>query len=256
MKSKNMAARRGGLVAALLGTGALVAAVPALAIEHGVYIAADYASFKFDRTASEFDAQLEPFLECSFAADSACATPADVVLTSTTLDTKAKGYDFWVGYQFSRWLAVEGAYLDTGKTHHFFDGTIDVGSVDVDNDGNPDYSGPQQLQGLTNFRTRGPAVAVVGSAELGEFLSVDARAGFFFSDSKLSMKLQYSPPTGDQTFTYSESNGKTRIFYGASATFWITPYFGIRGGAASYNKSSFDHNVTQVFVGIRYSYGF
>jgi len=256
MKTNNRAAGRAGRAAALLGTVAMVAAAPALAIEHGVYIAADYAKFKFDRTAADFDAQLQPFLECSFASDYTCADPAGVVLSSSTMDTKAKGYDFWVGYQFSHWLGVEGAYLDSGKTHHFFTGTLDLGDVDVDNDGIVDFTGPQQLQGLTTFRTRGPAMAVVGSAELGEFFSVEARIGFFFSDSKLSMNLQYSPPTGDVSYPYSESTSKTKMFYGASATFWITSYFGVRGGFATYNKGSFDHDVKQVFLGIRYSYGF
>ena len=179
-----------------------------------------------------------------------------MTFAQTNLDKKARGYDFWVGYQFSHWFAVEGAYLSMGKTKHNFSGAVDAGPVDVDDNGSVDYSGPQPLVGETTFRTRGPAVAAVGTLELGSYFSLDARGGLFFADNKLALRIKYSPESqAEQTNSYSESDGKTAFFYGASATFWITPYFGVRGGMNAFSKGSFDHSVKQYFVGIRYSYG-
>jgi len=256
MDSNNgFAWHRGGALA-MLAAACLAVTRPAAAVEEGIYIALDYNSNKFDRAAADYDAQLEPFLECGFASDAYCTTPADVSFTQTSLNNRSKAYDLWVGYQFSPWFAVEGAYLDMGRTHHSFDGTVDVGPVDVDGDGIADYSGPQPLSGRTTFHTRGPAFAVVGTMGLGEYFSAEARAGFFFADNKLSMNIQYSPPPGAQPYSYGESDSKTALFYGASATFWITPYVGLRGGFATYRKADFDHDVRQVFVGFRYSYGY
>jgi len=226
-------------------------------VEHGVYIAADYGNFKFGRTAAGFDADLEPFLECSFATDLACASPADVVFSQSSLTRKAHGYDVWVGYQFSPWFAVEGAYLSLGKTRHSVTGTIDQGPVDVDGDGNVDYSGPQPVQVETSFKTGGPAVAATGSLPLGSYVSLDARAGFFFPDNKLSLRMQITPEgSAAEMYSFTQSKGKTALFYGASANFWITPYFGVRAGYFASSKGSFDHSIKQYFVGIRYSYGY
>jgi Outer membrane protein beta-barrel domain len=256
MISKNASAWRRGSALAALAVACLAASVPAAAVEEGIYIALDYNSNKFDRTAADFDAELQPFLACGFASDLSCTTPANVSFAQTSLDNKSKGYDLWVGYQFSPWLAVEGAYLDMGRTHHSFNGTVDVGPVDVDGDGVADYDGPQPLSGRTTFHTRGPAMAVVGTVGLGEYFSAEARAGLFFADNKLSLGMQYTPPPGPQPYSYSESDSKTALFYGASATFWVTPYVGVRGGFATYRKGAFDRDIKQFFLGVRYSYGY
>lgn len=253
---------KGGLVAALSAAGLLLAA-PAFAVEHGVYMAADYGKTRFGQTAGDFDVQLEPFLEESFCLEYTnftCTNPPDVVLGTTGITDKSHGYDVWVGYQFTPWFAVEGAYIRLGTTRHSFDGTMDEGPVDIDNDGNIDYSGPQPLLGRTTFRTQGPAAAAVGSLQLGNYFSVDARAGLFFADDKLTLRLQYSPDyTPDpqvESYSYTETNGRTVLFYGATGNFWITPYFGVRAGFTASSKGSFDHSVRHYFVGFRYSYGY
>lgn len=256
MNSKNASAWRKGVAISLVSVAALVAAAPAVAVEEGAYIALDYNSNNFDRSAADFDAQLQPFLACGFAIDVTCATPAVVSLGQTSLNKKSRGYDLWVGYQFTPWFAVEGAYLEMGRIHHGFDGTVDVGPVDINGDLVTDYDGPQPLSGRTTFHTRGPAVAVVGTLGLGKYFSADARAGLFFADNKLDLAMQYAPPTGVQPYSYSESSGKTALFYGASATFWVTPYVGMRGGFAIYHKGAFSHDIKQFFVGMRYSYGY
>jgi hypothetical protein len=247
------------LIAALAAAGLLPAA-PARAVEHGVYMAADYGKTRFGQTAADFNVQLEPFLESSFCTDIDCSNSPDAVFDVSSITRKSRGYDVWVGYQFTPWFAVEGAYLIHGKTRHSTDGTMDAGPVDVDDDGNVDYSGPQPLLTRTTFRTRGPAVAAVGSLELGNYLSLDARAGFFFADNKLTLRMQYSPeypPDAEpQAYSYTEANGKTSLFYGATANFWILPYFAVRAGFTASGKASFDHSVRHYFVGIRYSYGY
>ncbi len=257
MNSSNVSARRGRGAMFALAASLLLAAMPAAAaVEEGVYIALDYNSNKFDRSAADFDAQLQPFLECAFAIDTTCTTPAVVSLGQTGLDRKSKAFDLWVGYQFTPWLAAEAAYLDMGKIHHSFDGTVDVGPVDINADMVTDYDGPQPLSGRTSFRTRGPAFAAVGTVGLGAYFSVAVRAGLFFADNKLNLDLQYAPPTGAVPFTYSESDSKTALFYGVSGTFWITPYVGVRGGFNTYHKAAFDHDINQYFLGFRYSYGY
>jgi hypothetical protein len=230
---------------------------PAAAVEHGVYMTADYGNTRFGRKAASFDVQLEPFLESELCVEVTCTNVIDVALGATSLTSKSHGYDIWVGYQFSPWFAVEGAYLVLGSSRHRFAGTLDAGVVDEDDDGSTDYSGPQPLQGVTRFRTRGPAVAAVGSVELGRYFSLDARAGFFFADDRLTLRLQYSPPTGDQPLApYSEAQGKTKLFYGASGNFWITPYFGVRAGFTASSNGSFGDSFKYYHLGIRYSYGY
>lgn len=257
MKTKQASVRsRVGAVAVVVAAG-LGFAGPAASVEHGVYMTADYGNTRFGREAASFDAQLEPFLEDSLCVEVTCGNTIDVSLGTTTLTRKSHGYDVWVGYQFSPWFAVEGAYLILGKTGHHFTGTLDAGDVDEEDDGTIDYSGPQPLQGETSFRTRGPAVAAVGSFELGEYFSFDARAGLFLADNKLTLRLQYSPTTGDYPYDpYSESHGKTKVFYGASANFWITPYFGLRAGYTGSSSGSFGDSVKYYYLGIRYSYGY
>ena len=257
MKTKQASVRaRAGVVALLAGAG-LGMAGPAGAVEHGVYMAADYGNTRFGRTAASYDAQLEPFLESGFCSDLTCSNAPDAVLDQTTLTRKSHGYDVWVGYQMTPWFAVEGAYLILGSTRHHFTGTMDEGPVDVDNDGMIDYSGPQPIQGETKFRTRGPAVAAVGSWAPGNYFSFDARAGLFFADDKLTLGIQYSPENqAVENYSYSESRGKTKLFYGASANFWITPYFGVRAGYTGSSNASFGHSVKYYYLGIRYSYGY
>jgi hypothetical protein len=257
MKTKQASVGAPAAVVAMLVVAGLGAAVPAGAVEHGVYMAADYGNTRFGRTAASFDTQLEPFLESGFCADLSCSNAPDAVFDQTSLTRKAHGYDAWVGYQFSPWFAVEGAYLILGSTRHHFTGTMDEGPVDVDNDGNVDYSGPQPIQGDTKFRTRGPAVAAVGSLALGNYFSVDARAGLFFADDRLSLGIQYSPENQPvENYSYSQSNGRTKLFYGATANFWITPYFGVRAGYTGSSDASFGHSVKYYFLGFRYSYGY
>jgi Outer membrane protein beta-barrel domain len=257
MKSKLASFRnRVGVVTALV-VASLGLPGPAAAVEHGVYMAADYGNTRFGRGAASFDAQLEPFLEGELCVEMTCSNVIDVSLGTSSLTSKSHGYDVWVGYQFTPWFAVEGSYLILGSTRHHFTGTLDAGDVDEDGDGNVDYTGSQPLQGDTKFRTRGPAVAAVGSVALGKYFSVDARAGLFFADDKLTLRLQYSPPTGDQSLApYSEAQGKTRIFYGASANFWITDYFGVRAGFTGSSNGSFGHSFRYYYLGIRYSYGY
>jgi hypothetical protein len=247
--------RFGGI--ALLAVAGLGLSAPAAAVEHGVYMTADYGKTQFGRSAGSFDVQLEPFLEGSLCVEVSCSNQIDVSFDASSLTKKSHGYDVWVGYQFSPWFAVEGAYLILGKTKHRFSGTLDAGDVDEESNGSIDYSGPQPLEGVTSFRSRGPAVAAVASVALGDYFSLDGRAGLFFADDKLTLRLQYSPPTGVQAYDpYSESQGKTRVFFGGSANFWITPYFGLRAGYTYSSSGSFGHSVKYSYLGIRYSYGY
>jgi hypothetical protein len=171
---------------------------------------------------------------------------------ATSQRRRARGYDLWVGYQFSPWFAVEGAYLEMGKTRHLYDGTIDLG--DADESGTVD--GPLPLEGRISFRARGPAFAAVGNLELGEYFSLDLRAGFLFAESKLSARYTVTLEGVPRQLSFGDSENKTSLFYGASANFWVTNYFSLRGGFAAYGDASFDRAVRQYFVGIRYSYGY
>jgi hypothetical protein len=228
---------------------------PAGAVEMGFYMASDYGKTRFDRSASEFDATLQPFLACYFAPanDLFCDAPAEVQRDQPSrIGTRSKGIDFWVGYQFTHWFAVEGAFLDTGKIRHTFTGSIDM---DADGDGTSDFGGPTPLITRTTFHTRGAAFAAVGNLEVGELLSFDVRAGFFFADN--NVKIDFRLPATDKTIpSYRSSDGKTPFFYGASANFWITPYFAVRGGINASSRGAFSEPVKQYFAGIRYSYGY
>lgn len=244
-----------GIGALLLMLGGM--AWPASAVEMGVYMAADYGNTRFDRSATAFDATLQPFVACYFAPadDYFCDAPADVQRDHSTIGRSAHSMDFWVGYQFNHWFAVEGAFLDTGRIHHVFTGSIDRGPVDTDGDNTVDLDGPTPLVTRTTFHTRGAAFAAVGNVEVGEYLSFDARAGFFFADNNVKVEFGF-PQTGERFPAYRTSDGKTPFFYGASANFWVTPYFAVRAGMNAASRGAYSRPLKQYFAGIRYSYGY
>jgi hypothetical protein len=227
------------------------------AVEMGFYMAADYGNTKFDRSATSFDAELQPFVGCYFAPadDYFCDAPADVQRDHSTITRSSHSMDFWVGYQFNHWFAVEGAFLDTGKVRHVFTGSIDRGPVDIDGDNTTDFDGPTPLVTRTTFHTRGAAFAAVGNVEVGEHLSFDLRAGFFFADNGVKVEFGF-PETGEKFSPYRTSDGKSPFFYGASANFWVTPYFAVRGGMNASSRGAYSKPVKQYFAGIRYSYGY
>ncbi len=257
MTMKTAYAGHRAALAAMLGAMLVAIAGPAAAVERGFYIAADYGKFRFNRPAAEFDAGLDNFLEC-FVSESlgqAICNPRGIaVLDASSMGRKSRGYDLWVGYQLSPWFAVEGAYLEMGKSRQSFSGTIDLDAV------NGTSYGPLVMAGRSSFRTRGAALAGVGNLELGEYFSLDARAGLFFADNRLGIHTTVifpeAPLEGPQRFSHHQSDSKSRLFYGASANFWISPYYSVRAGFTAYNKGYFGGSVQQYFIGIRYSYGY
>lgn len=198
---------------------AIICGGQAVAAEHGMYIVPGYGFNTIDVSREELDAAFQPALGIDFS--------------SSSLDRSTRGLVLGVGYQFTPQLAVEGTWVELGKLRYDFSFTDEAGA---------------QAGRITN-RSRGMAIAAVGSLPLGGFLSLEARAGALFADNKLRLVDMATGEGG------SLSDRKTALFFGAGLTVMVTPYTGIQAAFTRYNKASFEEDVDQFSIGIRYSYG-
>lgn len=191
----------------------------AAAAERGFYVAPAYSFNTIDVNKAEVDALFESAFALEF--------------DESSLDRSTRGLSLGVGYQFTPYLAVEGAWIDLGKLRYDFSFTDETG---------------QQLARISN-RSSGMAFAAVGSLPLGPYFSVDARLGALFGENKLRLADR---TTGDSS---SVSDRKTALFFGAGITWMVTPYTGVYASVARFNKGSFEADVDQFAIGLRYSYG-
>lgn len=191
----------------------------AMATEHGMYIAPAYGFNKIDVDLAGLDTLFQSALALDF--------------DSSSLDRSSRGLSLAVGYQFTPHLAVEGAWIDLGKLRYDFTFT--------------DAAGPQA--GRVTNRSSGMAFAGVGSLPLGAYFSLEARVGALFAENKLRLT---DLATGDSG---GIDDRNTALYFGVGATWLITPYTGIHAGFTRYDKGSFDEDVDQFSIGIRYSYG-
>lgn len=144
------------------------------------------------------------------------------VLNDSNLDKSDTGFSFAVGYQFTPYIAVEAAFVQLGKVGYAADVTVDDGG------------GPVDLTTGFNFKSSGPALAVAGSWPVAASLSLDARAGAYFSRTKVSVFAS------DGASTESDSLGSendTSLLLGVGATWTLTSNLGLRLGYTRFDKA-------------------
>lgn len=162
------------------------------------------------------------------------------VLNDSSLDKKDMGYGFAVGYQFSANFAVEAAYVQLGEAGYAADVTVDDGG------------GPVDLTTGFDFKATGPAVSLVGIWPLNDSFALDARAGAYFSKTKVTVFAS------DGVETESESMGSendTSILLGVGATWSFTPNVGLRLGFTRFDKAlAGEGDANSLSLGLRVSF--
>jgi OmpA-OmpF porin, OOP family len=87
---------------------------------------------------------------------------SEVPAEASSLDRRGTGYELAVGMRFSPYLAVEAGYLDLGRTTYLVEDNGTAARLDLG--------------------SKGPALSLIGSWPINEVFSLEARAGFYFSD--------------------------------------------------------------------------
>lgn len=164
----------------------------------------------------------------------------DFTLNDSSLDKNDTGFSLTVGYQFTPNLAVEAAYFDLGKGKYKADATISDGGETAD------------LTMGFNYKSRGPALALVGVWPLNEAVSLDARAGAYFAKTKVSVFAT------DGATSESESLGSedsTSLLLGVGATWLLTERMGLRLGFTRLNNAVADEgDVNRLSLGLRFTF--
>ena len=111
-------------------------------------------------------------------------------------DNSATGWKVFGGYRFTRTIAAEIGYLDTGDAEETIVGT------DV------------------TLNATGSHVSVVASWPIGESFALHARAGFIDWEAELTL-------SDDVVTETSNANGQD-LYWGAGATFNLSESFGLR----------------------------
>ena len=112
------------------------------------------------------------------------------------LDNSATGWKVFGGYRFTRIIAAEAGYLDTGDAEETIEGT------DV------------------TLNATGTHVSVIAEWPIGESFALHARAGMIDWEAELSL----SDDVGTAT---SHANGQD-LYWGAGGTFNFGENFGLR----------------------------
>ena len=212
------------LVALLLPAGVSAAA------QSGTYVAVDVGQGSYDLTQGELDGTAQSAL---------IGTGLSIVNLSSNLDKKGTGFGVAFGYRFSPYLAAEAAYLDLGKAKWNASGTVTDGI----------NSSPMDI--ALSFKSSGPALSLLGSVPVGTQFSLDARAGAFFSKTKLSLTASAQGVSD----TESDSDKHTGLLYGIGGTWSFTPVAAVRVGYTVYKEAVYgDRDVKQFSAGFLYSF--
>ena len=166
-----------------------------------------------------------------------------VTITSDSLKKNDTGFGVTVGYQFMPYVAVEVSYLDLGKAKLSAAGTYtQAGTGQI-----PFTAGGE-------FKSSGPAAAVVGILPFGQGWAVDARLGGYFETTKYT--VTGSDPTGSVAGSQSKSN--SHLMAGAGLAYSFNDHWSVRFDYLYFDKVG-DKNIYQANVnlyagGVRYRF--
>ena len=162
--------------------------------------------------------------------------PPGVTVSSVTSDERDTAYKAFLGYQFNRFMALEGGYFDLGEARFTADTTVPLGTL----------SG--------KLKTRGWHLDLVGSLPVTPRFSVLGRIGAHHGKTK----AEYVG-TGLAVPAFPEaSKSKTNYKYGAGLQYEITPAMLVRGEWERYRVSHVAdgrHNVDVASVSLVFPFG-
>lgn len=124
------------------------------------------------------------------------------------VDDKDIGWKLFVGYQFSRYFAVEGGYYDLGKTS--FNGTLTTAV--------PPFAAGTATSG--RIKSRAYALSAVGTLPLPNNFALLGRVGVAIGDQEVDVT------TGG--LTASASDDTTELTYGLGVRYYFNRNVGVR----------------------------
>ncbi|MBS0396142.1 MAG: outer membrane beta-barrel protein [Proteobacteria bacterium] len=230
--------RTNRLLLSVAVAAALAVPAAARAADTGFYVGALIGQSNYDITIA--DVQPGAAIDISGLTG---GVPASFTVDSTSLDKHGTGFGVTVGWQPIKYFAVEASYLDLGKA------TIDAaGTYQYGDSGNIPYTGRLE------FKSRGPALAVVGILPFGQGWAVDARAGGYYG------KTEYTVTISDATTTASGSDSKSNSHFmaGAGVSYTFGGNWQARLDYLHFNKVGdkdiYQTNVDLIAAGIRYRF--
>lgn len=156
---------------------------------------------------------------------------------SSTLDRTDLGYKILVGYQFNNYLAVEGGYVNLGKSK--YSATFPLGTVDMD----------AKASGLT--------LAAVGRYLINESFSVFGKLGVI--NAKVEETIVITDALSGASFNVSMSATKMKSTWGGGATYNINKQVGVRVEFEQFRKlgdanETGESNVNLISAGLVYKF--
>ncbi len=204
----------------------------AVAADSGFYLGALVGYSNADLSQSEWDnAALNAF--SSYGG----------TLTSTSLDKSGTAFGATVGYQFFRNFAVEASYIDLGKATGTASGTVPVEGT------------PVALSVNADFKSHGPALAVVGILPFGQGWAVDVRVGVYYGDTEITGTASAAGQSGSA----SQSESASSLMAGVGGSYAFDPHWSVRLDYLYFNGVGDKHKTGQADVnvaslGLRYQF--
>jgi opacity protein-like surface antigen len=222
------------------GAVALVLGLPvaASAADSGFYVGALVGSSNVDLSKADWDAAV---------LDALNTVGTGGVLTSSSLDKSDIGFGAVLGWKFMPNFAVEAYYLDLGKVKADATGTTIIG--------NPTFD--VTLSG--EFKTNGPAVALVGILPFSQNWEADARAGIYYGDTKITLTATVAG--GGGTASSSDSQSRSSFMGGIGVGYLFNENVSVRldymyFDSVGIKRSGIDDtaNVNLISLGVRYMF--
>jgi len=145
-------------------------------------------------------------------ASSVSATGYGLALSTSYVRDKQPVWSADIGYMISRYLSVEGSYLDLGTLRYFARGT-ETSSFNS-----------TSIAGNLNISSRGPALALVGVLPMTNDWSVNARVGAYESKTKTAYRFAFSSSAN----VGSEAESSTTPVVGAGTTYVLGAHWVLR----------------------------
>lgn len=222
ISTRNRVGVAGAVAATLLSASSLAAAA-----EPGFYVATDVAMDSADFGSSDFDGLFDSD-ELDFDVDDA------------GLDKSNAGFALAFGYQFNPYLAVEASYVNVGKVSYDASGTVDGGEG---------FTGDFAV-GI-DYKSKGPALAVVGSWPINEMFSIDGRVGAYMGKTTGFLSVSVDDETLEGPVA---SDTKTGLLVGVGATWTLTESVALRAGYTRLQDGVAERDVDRFSVGLRISF--
>jgi opacity protein-like surface antigen len=226
---------RGGRKLALLAAlcclaGKAGAAMPGLYFS-GFYMDSTLAYAEVDAGLAGFDRELQKlWVEDGFRLDS---------WGSGISKVNDIGFVFSVGYLFSQYFSGELGYAELGTVHYQAQGAV------------TDAQGTYNTSTYATLKTKGPVVSGVLAWPLGDYFSLDARAGVFLGRTSVRARAIL----GGIDLRASQKNNVSTLMLGAGINFAMSPGTAIRVGYSRLSKVMVDeYDVGSWMVGLKYAW--